>query len=289
MTVQATFSFQDLKFERQSDEIFTIDQKIEDLRRKSVQEHYKNLQDKSARNYSLNTDEDTRRQNQTLSRLYQQLGDMVESEEEAKYGSIRKMSNQSSCSDNVAERYNQMMEDDNDLENSLIKNSNAKQHAMDMSASGDGLKSSDKKNNRLIPGILKNPQISVQNAEQDKYNVQESARGDDLNDSSIIEAIKGSNLDVSHDQMRRIDLMNGKSGDKSPHMSPDKSLNQSVDKSMDKKMSTPMSVDRQVTPANEYDIVLEANQNSTRNGPPNDMLLEHRYNKYHAAASNIEE
>ena len=93
MTVQATFSFQDLKFERQSDEIFTIDQKIEDLRRKSVQEHYKNLQDKSARNYSLNTDEDTRRQNQTLSRLYQQLGDMVESEEEAKYGSIRKMSN----------------------------------------------------------------------------------------------------------------------------------------------------------------------------------------------------
>lgn len=73
MTMEATFSFQNLKFERQENAVFDIDALVAEERKKSMQMHYANMNNRDSKLLSLHTEEDIARQSHTLSKLYQKL------------------------------------------------------------------------------------------------------------------------------------------------------------------------------------------------------------------------
>ena len=70
MTMEATFSFQNLKFERQKSSIFEIDNEVQEIRKKSMREHYANMNNRESKLLSLHSEEDVARHSVTLSKLY---------------------------------------------------------------------------------------------------------------------------------------------------------------------------------------------------------------------------
>lgn len=104
MTMEATFSFQNLKFERQENSIFEIDHHIQEQRKKSMREHYANMNNRESKLLSLHSEEDVARQSVTLSKLYKKLARTDSA------GDKNVIENSSSnSSDNIEDMYNQML------------------------------------------------------------------------------------------------------------------------------------------------------------------------------------
>ena len=81
VTIEASFQFQNLRFERQPDSLFQIDIQVEEMRRKSLKQHYQNLNTHGSK-FSMQTEVEQARYQNTLSRLYQHLSH-TESHKEA--------------------------------------------------------------------------------------------------------------------------------------------------------------------------------------------------------------
>ena len=108
MTMEATFSFQNLKFERQENAVFDIDALVQEERRKSMALHYANMNDRGSKLLSMHTDEDVARQTITLNRLYSQL------KGHDSLGAKDKYENSSSnSSENVEDMYKAMLDEAN--------------------------------------------------------------------------------------------------------------------------------------------------------------------------------